>query len=288
MHILRAAGDDPLRSALLDGGIRLTLIARDAKTPYSGMLPGYVAGHYVEEQMHIDLRALCNWSGVRFVEASATAVEYYGKGNEGDEDGAGAGVGGLGVVHCSDGRPPIKYDALGIDVGSSSGGFFESNGNEDRDGCREGASASSITTVKPISTFTPRWLDLTSQLQETATNYTYENPFFLVVVGGGAGGVEMALSAQCALEKVLSDFGAKGGAAALKVTLATRGDELLTGHSSGVRKIFKRILKEKKVDVRYKADATGVKNSKGGSGEDEDDGDKLRVFSVVVKSSLVN
>ncbi|NES41333.1 MAG: FAD-dependent oxidoreductase, partial [Moorea sp. SIO2C4] len=43
-------------------GVRITLITDNAHTPYSGMLPGHVAGFYSYDEAHIDLRRLAVFS----------------------------------------------------------------------------------------------------------------------------------------------------------------------------------------------------------------------------------
>ena len=56
-------------------GVRLSLISPDVFTPYSGMLPGLVAGHYSFEETHIDLARLCQWAGVRFLKDQVTGLD---------------------------------------------------------------------------------------------------------------------------------------------------------------------------------------------------------------------
>ena len=54
--VLKMFGMNPLP------GIRLTLITPASDTPYSGMLPGHIAGFYNHEECHIDLRKLANFA----------------------------------------------------------------------------------------------------------------------------------------------------------------------------------------------------------------------------------
>ena len=56
-------------------GVRLTLVSDTLLTPYSGMLPGYLAGHYSVEETHLDLPRLCQAAQVRFIHARVTGID---------------------------------------------------------------------------------------------------------------------------------------------------------------------------------------------------------------------
>jgi len=110
-------------------GVRVTLITRDLHTPYSGMLPGHVAGLYTKDECHIDLAKLARWANVRLIYAEVDGLSRDQK-----------------TIHVKGGRPPIPYDVLSINVGSAPK-IIEARA------ALFGAGETAITPVKPIDGF---------------------------------------------------------------------------------------------------------------------------------------
>jgi selenide, water dikinase len=195
VHVLKRFGMRPAE------GVRLTLITRDVETPYSGMLPGYVAGLYRFQDCHIDLVRLARFAGARLIHDEAIGLDRTTQ-----------------RILCR-GHPPIRYDVVSLDIGST-----PSLGDV------PGAAEHTIS-VKPIAHFAARW----EALLERARDVGHVR---LAIVGGGAGGVELALAAQHRLTDVLGT--------APEVTLVT-SEELLPSHNDAVRRRFELIFRERGV-----------------------------------------
>ncbi|SOB75387.1 selenophosphate synthase [Marinobacter sp. LV10R510-11A] len=192
-------------------GVRLTLICRDTHTPYSGMLPGYVAGHYSYDDVHIDLSRLAEFAGARFYRAEATGIDRDNK-----------------RVTCK-GRPDVPYDILSINIGSSP-----------RVNDVEGAAQFAVP-VKPITGFNNRWLALLSRIEN------HEGPLTVGVVGAGAGGVELTLAMQYRLKNELEQRGRDSDQ--LHFHLFDAADEILPTHNAKVREVFQKTLSERGVKL---------------------------------------
>ena len=147
-------------------GVKLTLITRDIMTPYSGMLPGHVAGHYTYEECHVDLRPLSKFADARFIHAEANGIDTVEKKI---------------YIKTSDGipRPPISYDVLSIDIGISPTKISSRMDMGQESNNTKYTYSSSITPVKPINTFSSRWNNITKRV--TTSNVAAN----IVVVGGG-------------------------------------------------------------------------------------------------------
>ncbi len=201
-------------------GVRLTLICRDTHTPYSGMLPGYVAGHYRYDDVHIDLGKLAEFAGARFYRDEAVGIDRSAR-----------------RVRCRN-RPDVLYDLLSINIGSA----------PQVDGT-PGAGEHAVP-VKPITGFNSRWLSLLERVE------THEGPMNIAVVGAGAGGVELTLAMQHRLRR---EYQARGkDPDQLGFHLFDRERELLPTHNSKVREAFRETLERRNVHLHLGAAVSEV------------------------------
>ena len=212
--VLRRFGMQPVP------GVRLTLICRDTHTPYSGMLPGYIAGHYRYDEVHIDLSRLARFGGARFLRAEAIGLDRAAR-----------------RVLCR-GRPPVPYDLLSINIGSAP---------------QMAAVAGAVehaVPVKPIHGFDARWRLLLERVRR------HPGVTRIAVVGGGAGGVELTLAMQHRLRRDLRGLGRDPDE--LEFHLLTRDPEILPTHNRLVRRAFEHVLSERGVAVHCNAEVTRV------------------------------
>jgi selenide,water dikinase len=212
--VLRQFGMHPLP------GVRLTLICRDTHTPYSGMLPGYIAGHYGYDEVHIDLSRLARFAGARFFRDEAVGLER-----------------GAGRVLCRD-RPPVPYDRLSINIGSTP------------QMSHAAGAAEHAVPVKPIDGFDGRWRLLLDRVRKHA------GVTRIAVVGGGAGGVELTLAMQYRLRNELRASGRNPDE--LSFHLLTRDADILPTHNAWVRRAFERVLAARGIVVHPSAEVVQV------------------------------
>uniref|UniRef100_UPI00403FA273 FAD-dependent oxidoreductase n=1 Tax=Microcoleus sp. OTE_8_concoct_300 TaxID=2964710 RepID=UPI00403FA273 len=186
--------------------------------PYSGMLPGHVAGFYDYDECHIDLRSLAEFAGCQILIDRAIAIDI-----------------NKNLVICQT-RPPINFDLLSVDIGSTPATLSV-----------PGAAEYGIA-AKPVPQFLASWNQLISERQNHS-----QKPLRIAIVGGGAGGVELALNMQSRLGKEgnppLPPRGEKREKKELKsdklsseIHLFHSGAELMPGHNKRVRRRLKEIL----------------------------------------------
>ncbi len=184
-------------------GVRLTLVTPELDVPYSGMLPGVVEGHYRADEAAIDAGPLARFAGARLYATRATGLDPQRR-----------------LLRCA-GRPDVPYDLLSLDIGAAPALAAVPG------------AAEHAVPVKPIAGLVPR-------LEAVLARLHAGEGARLAVVGGGAGGVELAF----ALERRLAR--AAGGPGLLLVT--GRGG-LLPGLPARLRARVRALLAERGVAV---------------------------------------
>jgi selenide,water dikinase len=185
--------------------LRVTLVVDDPVAIYSGMVPGFVAGQYAAAELEIDVVPLARRAGAEVVLAPATGVDPAAR-----------------TIAIAD-RAPLAYDLASFDIGSTVVGL-------DLPGVRELA-----VPTRPIA----RLVRETEALVSRVTGLP--GPPRVVVVGGGAGGVELAFTLEARLRR---------DGATPRVTLVHAGERLLEGFARGLGERATRHAAAREIEVR--------------------------------------
>jgi pyridine nucleotide-disulfide oxidoreductase family protein len=186
-------------------GLDVVLITPSKYQHYSGMLPGWVAGHYTQAQCRVDLDPLVQAAGARLLLDQIVGMDAARR-----------------CVGFSQG-PHVEYDLLSLDVGSETDtSWLETLGDR-------------LLAVKPLDNFFASWPRILAAAK-AKKNYR------LVVVGGGAAGVEMALAAQ----QAFADAGVDG-----LVDLVASESGLLPGHAQGVQSRVQRFAERAGLGLHF-------------------------------------
>ena len=223
VEVLRRFGKDPPPDT------ELVLVSPDPDSPYSGMLPGWIAGHYTRDECYIDLTALARFANCRFVQTACAGI---------DLDAC--------LVSCENGTT-LPYDVLAIDTGGRSSA-------SDTPGAVEHA-----LSVRPIDRFVPRWEDICNR---TVRGQALRR---LIVVGGGAAGVEVLLAMQYRLRQLAPT-------SQISFELVSDVGSILLSHNSSMHAIFMRVLEQRGVTLHLgraaeRVESGVVRLSGGGSVE---------------------
>lgn len=146
--VLNALRSAPLRD------VAVSVINPGKTAPYSGMLPGFVAGHYDRGQLDIDLQQLCSWVGATLIEGKACAMHPSAR------------------SITLEGGQELAFDVASFDVGITSR-------MERLDGFERHA-----TPAKPLGPFADRWNAFLSNALTPR----------IAVIGGGVAGSELAMA----------------------------------------------------------------------------------------------
>lgn len=158
--VLRQWMREPLERA------QVVMVSNTAFAPYSGMLPGEIAGHYRHDETHIDLARLCRAAGAQFIVAQASGIDRAGR-----------------RLLLADGSS-LAYDLLSLNIGATPS-------------LQVPGAVEHAVPVKPIAGFGARWDALLHRARDGS------DPLAIAVVGAGAAGVELALAIEHRLRREL-------------------------------------------------------------------------------------
>jgi len=202
IQVLEALVAEPLADA------RVTLVVDVPIAVYSGMVPGVVAGQYEATDVQLDPVALAHQSGVGVTIGRVTGVDPEAR-----------------TITLVTGEV-VSYDLASFDIGSTVAGL-------DIPGVREYA-----LPTRPIGRFVDRFAAFLDAQRDRAAG----TPLRVVVVGGGAGGVELAFTLD---HRLKSDT-----ACDVSTVLVDGGPRILAGYADSLRRRVVRRAAQRRMTIR--------------------------------------
>ncbi len=146
--------------------VQLILVSPFERAPYSGMVPGWLAGHYNWEECCIDFKTLCQRAHARLVISHAKGID-----TERSE------------LILDDGST-LSYDWLSLNIGST---LMPPETSDVR-----------VLPMRPLADLHARWHALLHEVGTLRHGASYR----LAMIGGGAAGVESILAVHQKLTRL--------------------------------------------------------------------------------------
>jgi pyridine nucleotide-disulfide oxidoreductase family protein len=143
---------------------QITVVSPSRFAAYSGMLPGWMAGHYNWQEICLDFQALAAKARARFTEGTVQSLDLASK-----------------QLRLQDGTA-IGFDVLSLNIGSTHRPPVS-------------ADAGAVLPLRPLGDLMVRTREFVEQYRQTQALLS------VIVVGAGGAGFEMALAMQYSLKK---------------------------------------------------------------------------------------
>lgn len=200
----------------------ITLITEQPHSIYSGMLPGWMAGHYDLNDISIDIKSLCLQAGVCFIQRPIVKVNATSRS----------------VTTANE--ECFGYDVLSLNTGADTDmHWLKATALDQKTATAMTHTAPAVIAIRPLSAFITHWQQVMVDAQH-ATHYR------LAIVGAGAAATELAMAAQVALQRINPQH---------QVYLVC-GENLLSGFNLCFRRRVISQLKRHDITIIYKR-ATG-------------------------------
>jgi pyridine nucleotide-disulfide oxidoreductase family protein len=187
-------------------GVDLVLVSPQVLAPYSGMVPGWLAGHYDFENICIDFAPLAAAVGARVVLDEVAAMDAADR-----------------CLQLKSGER-LRYTDLSLNLGST---LNPPPALAQRPGTR-------VLSLRPLGGLHRAWHSLLAELQADSAARA-ARPLCVTAVGGGAAGVEALLAVLARLRALQPQRPITG-------RLFNRAPELLPGLARGAAQALQRAL----------------------------------------------